>query len=91
MHTHKVVFANGDDVDCAVRALLGQSTKAIMEATGLTEGQVTYRIAKAQINRWDFRHGKTPLAQRMIEIGRGPAAHIVNSEIAPKFRKLADR
>lgn len=91
LHTHKIVFDAGDDVECAIRALLGQSTEAIMLATGLSAGQVQYRISKAQINRWDFRHGRTQLASEMIARLHPHATAVVRRDIAPKFSGLKDR
>jgi hypothetical protein len=88
LHTHTVVFDAGDDVECAVRALLGQTTRAIVAATGLSESQVQYRVSKAGINRWDFRNGKTALAKKVVEMGRGMASRHVEVEIAPQFEKL---
>lgn len=86
-HTHTVIFTAPDDVECAIRALLGQTTRAIMEQTGLSSGQVQYRVKKAGISRADFRHGRTDLARHMFQIGRGPALRIVRHEIAPKWKR----
>jgi hypothetical protein len=91
MHTHRVVFTANDDIEVALRALMGQSTQAIVDATGLNPGQVQYRVTKAGINRWEFRHGRTPLANRMIEMGRGIARRQVDNEIAPKFQLNASK
>jgi hypothetical protein len=91
LHTHRILFTATDDQECAARALLGQSTLAIATATRLTPGQVQYRITKAGINRWDFRNGKTPLANRMIDLGYNLAAQQVTTDIAPKFAKFASK
>ena len=91
LHTHTVIFRDGDDVEVAIRALLGQSTKAICKATGLPPHQVQYRVSKAGINRWDFRHGRTPLAQQMIEAGWQPALQQVSQKITPKFAQFATK
>lgn len=91
LHTHRIVFTANDDVEVAIRALLGQSTDAIVAATGLNPGQVQYRVTKAGINRWEFRHGRTPLAKQMINLGRGAAQSEVVKTIAPKFQPLASK
>lgn len=88
MKPHIVLFTSTEDVECAVRAMFGQSTKAIMAETGFSPGQISYRVKKAGISRQDFRDGKTDLARRMIQIGRRHAVQTVRTEIAPKFRRL---
>ncbi len=89
LHTHRVVFTANDDVECAVRALLGQSTRAISKSTGLSESQVQYRVSKAGIDRWAFRNGETPLATKMIDLGYSHAQREVVNGIAPKFARFA--
>lgn len=91
LHTHKVVFTAQDDVECAIRALLGQSTVAIAAATGLSESQVQYRVSKARINRWEFRNGQSWMAKQMIRQMRPVASSHVANHIAPQFSHLAER
>lgn len=91
LHTHKVVFVVEQDVECAARALLGQSTRAIAAATRLTEYQVQYRVSKAGIDRWAVRHEQTPLSHKLVEAGIGMTRDFVEYKIAPKFRHLAPK
>lgn len=63
----KVQWASNEDLQCAILAGLGFSTKMIMERTGLTACQVTYRLHKAEIKRADYRNGESAMAQRIIE------------------------
>lgn len=91
LHTHTVVFTDGEDLECAILGLLGASTKGIIAATGLTLGQVKYRIKKADIQRREFRDGRTPFAKRIINLGRGDAHQVVQRTVVPKFSKYAAR
>ncbi len=91
LHTHRIVFTANDDIECALRALLGQSTRAIEAATGLSGGQVNYRVHKAGINRWDFRNGQTHLANQVLKLGRDLAYNQVKTKIAPKFEHLTPK
>lgn len=85
LHTHSVTFSAGDDLECVVRGLLGQSIWAIMDATGLTVGQVKYRLKKAGIQLRPFRDGDTALSQSWLRVGRAEATQQVRRTIAPKF------
>jgi hypothetical protein len=90
LHTHIVVFKNGSDEDIAARlALCGQSTRAIMEQTGLTESQVIYRLHKARVKRAEFRNGTSDFAQRALPVITRMAAVVVRENIAPKFAPFA--
>lgn len=90
IHTHTVVFESSQDVECACRALLGQTTDAICRETGLSKGQVQYRIHKAQIDRMAYRHGRTSFSKVVIDNCYGMAEQIVSKNIAPKFAKLKE-
>lgn len=56
-----------DDLRCAMLAALGFSTKMIVEQTGLTPCQVSYRLTKGRIKRKDYRDGTSDIAQRVID------------------------
>ena len=82
-----VRYTTSEDVELAVRGLLGQSLWAIMDATGLRLGQVNYRLRKAGIKLRPFRDGEGQFAQSMLAAGRGAATSHVRVNIAPRFRK----
>ena len=90
LHTHTVVFKTGSDEDIAAQlAMGGQTTKAIMLETGLTECQVVYRLHKAGVKRADFRNGTSPVARRALPYIMKLAAVEVKEKIAPKFAPFA--
>lgn len=60
-------FQEAEDFECAMLGSLGFATNYIMEQTGLSFGQVIYRLGKAGIRRMDFRHGKTAMARFLID------------------------
>jgi hypothetical protein len=91
LHTHTVVFQNPVEVDCAVRAMLGQTTNAIAQATGLSPFQVMYRIHKAGIRRADYRNCTSETAQVCYNVMNTALDKEVRAEITPKFVKYAHR
>lgn len=72
----KVNFFNFEsDFQCPLLASIGLSTDAIADMTGLTPGQVGYRIMKFEnavrrkgekTSRYKYRSGKGEIAQAMI-------------------------
>lgn len=44
----------------------GFSTKFIAEFTGMTESQVMYRLARADLKRADYRNGKSAAARQAM-------------------------
>lgn len=62
----RVTWTSDDELRCAILAGMGFSTQFIMEETGLTQSQVTYRLNKAQIKRADYRNGGSAMAERMM-------------------------
>lgn len=80
---HKYVdfHANATDFQCVLLAAIGWGSAAIADYTGLTEGQVQYRIGKAETGRRKgeatarqmYRTGKSPVAQSVVAAitGRG--------------------
>ena len=61
-----VRWVRSDELDCGILAKMGMSTKCIMEETGLTHCQVTYRLNKAGIKRKDYRDGKSDFARLVM-------------------------
>jgi len=94
MHTHLVVFKAGSDEDYVARyGMLGISTKAIAAKTGLSEGQVQYRLSKGGVKRAGkdgYRNGTNPFAKRVIAAGVRMAAAEVAKRIAPKFAGVSE-
>jgi hypothetical protein len=67
--------ANGDDFSCVLLASIGLTTAAIAQQTGLTEGQVLYRLALAEREnksrgrksaRIQYRQGKSAICRIVI-------------------------
>lgn len=63
----KVTWTSNDELRCAILAGMGFSTKLIMEETGLTACQISYRLKMAAIKRADYRNGNSDMAKRMME------------------------
>jgi len=62
----RVTWQTNEELRCALFAGLGFDTAMISAYTGLTPGQVNYRLHKAGIKRSDYRHGESAIAQRII-------------------------
>jgi len=54
------------DYDCAMLGAFGFSTEFIKRKTGLSPGQVTYRLNKAEIKRSEFRNGESVYADMVL-------------------------
>jgi hypothetical protein len=68
----RVTWTQDDELRCAILAGMGFSTKFIMEETGLTACQISYRLRKAAIKRADYRNGQSAVAERVL--GYAPAS-----------------
>lgn len=76
---HKITFLDAEDLEVVVRGALGQSTKAIQSKTRLTPCQITYRLAKANIRRMDYRNGESSVARQVRDT--------VGKQIAVKMQR----
>jgi hypothetical protein len=65
---HRVaVLARQEDFDCCLLASFGIKARVIAEYTGLSIGQVTYRLQQNKIKINDFREGNGPYARMVFE------------------------
>jgi hypothetical protein len=62
-----------EDYECALLGALGFSSRYIQSKTGLRNGQITYRLRKAQISRMDFRNGQSVYAKLVLRNMRSVA------------------
>jgi hypothetical protein len=62
----RVTWTSDDDLQCAILAGMGFSTKMIMACTHLTICQISYRLKKGGIYRRDYRDGTSDVAHRML-------------------------
>ena len=62
-----VRWVRNDELECGILGKMGMSTKCIMERTGLSHCQVTYRLNKAGVVRRDYRDGTSDFAQLVID------------------------
>jgi hypothetical protein len=70
--------ANANDFRCVVLAAIGLTTVAIMKQTGLTFGQVEYRLRKAEEK--ERQRGKLS-ARRQYRMGVSPICGMVVSQM----------
>jgi len=80
-----ITFKLPDDLECAFLGEMGQSTKAIVEGTGLTPCQVNYRLHKAGIKRSEFRNGRSEIAQKLISLARTPLKPGLDKSLVARF------
>jgi len=86
---HVALLSKPEDFACLLLARLGQSGKTISKVTGLTGGQVSYRLRMANIQIRDYAKGnnwyartvihnvkKLAAKQLAIEVERIPEAHL---------------
>ena len=82
----RVRWTSDEDIQTAILAGMGFSTKFICETTGLTKCQVSYRLNKAQIKRAHYRNGESDVAQRMlgyIPKSKQATRSLLNLEVLP--------
>lgn len=82
---HVIRFTESEEIEVVVMGELGFSTQAIADETGLSKGQVLYRLRLAQVKRADYRNGKSDTAERVLDTMRRPLEQHVKDEVAPRF------
>lgn len=85
--TRRSIFRETVDYDVAVLGEYGWTTKAISRETGLSEGQVAYRLHYAGIKRADYRNGTSATAQLVMEVTRPEVRQSVNDVILQRFEE----
>jgi hypothetical protein len=84
---HRVAFlSRQEDLNCAMLAEFGIGMKAIARRTGLSVGQVSYRLQKLGISVRDFREGRGPYAKLVFEGLEKAAARQLTADI--RMREL---
>jgi len=75
------------DVKALTLARLGQSTQSIQNQTGLSKGQVGYRVKKGGATgvRAAFRNGQTWEAQAAVEACSRRVIDEIARDISPKY------
>jgi len=69
-------FNRQDDHECVLLASMGFSTAFIVDKTGLSPCQVTYRLQRAGLtkanktSRMDYRNGKSPFVAPILNMTR---------------------
>ena len=84
---------NISDRHVAILGEIGMSTAFIAHETGLTECQVIYRLAKAQIRRRDYRNGNSAVADLIVGnvIRSGADSKLVREIEAQVKKELAEK
>lgn len=62
-----ITWSSDEDLQCAILGALGFSTHYIMEMTGLSACQISYRLRKGTIKRADYRNGESEMARRVMD------------------------
>jgi AcrR family transcriptional regulator len=69
------------DYTTAVLGSLGFSAAHIAEETGLTTGQVYYRLRKLDLRLRDYRNGASPIARRVVRESKTYVQKRVDAQI----------
>lgn len=80
---------NAKDLEAAVLASMGFSTDFIQAKTGLSPGQIGYRLKRAGVKRAEYRSGNSALARMVLGQLHGKAKAVVTSEIPTEYRTAA--
>lgn len=84
VHARTVNLLHGEDFHCAMLASLGFSTRLIHSRTGLSPGQIGYRLRLGAIKRQDYRNGDSQVADRILSQSR----RVVASEVQAHIKKI---
>jgi hypothetical protein len=86
---HTIAFlAKQADFDCLMLAEFGMTLKTIAGYTGLTKGQVSYRLRKANVKVQDFRNGRGPYAAMVFQYLNKPASRQLIADVRGKFTEV---
>jgi hypothetical protein len=90
--TNLITFEDGADQEALVMAQLGQGNRHIEATTGLTSGQITYRLHKAKTTdgskygyRVQWRRGESPYFKQIFMDYAGILAKEIERKITPKL------
>lgn len=59
---------NTQDHLCVILALRGRSNRAIIQKTGLSPGQIHYRLKLFDVKRMEYRDGTSPFAVKIDKV-----------------------
>lgn len=83
----KVDFLNEpSDFEVLILGSLGLSTTYISGVTGLTPGQVEYRLRLGGIKRSEYRNGRSKTAHSAMRLARSAATGVVKAGLATRRR-----
>ncbi len=86
---HVDFFTEQSDFEVALLGSLGFGTDYIAAKTGLSAGQVVYRLHKAHVKRSDYRAGTSPVARAMLQNAKRLSAPLVRRELQDQFNEFA--
>jgi len=88
VHARRVNLLHGEDFHCVMLASLGFSSRLIQSRTGLSTGQIGYRLRMGSIKRRDYRNGDSQLADRILNQSHRIAVSDVRSHIEKVLSSL---
>lgn len=65
---HVDPYNNQADHWCIILALRGRSNKSIIRETGLSPGQISYRLKKFEVKRMEYRDGTSAFAKQVDKV-----------------------
>ena len=80
---------NPADFQCAALGAQGFSTRFLMERTGLSACQVTYRLHAAGIRRCDYRNGHSPVAKALLKATQDTVDRLLVKHIQHQLAEFA--
>ena len=83
------LLSDPDDYHVVILAAVGMNYSVISRQTGLSHGQISYRLSKAnkhrkpadKINAYNYRNGISPSSQAVIELASRRVSRLVNPEL----------
>lgn len=89
---HKITFEDSQDESSLLLGQIGIGNREIMRRSGLTNCQITYRLAKAKRLlgrdhgfRVDWRNGNHPLLERIMKDYASIMVREIQTKLVPKI------
>jgi hypothetical protein len=77
----RIDLLSGADLHCCRLGSMGFSSKAIADATGLSPGQVNYRLKLGKVSRAAYRNGTSLVAQKLLRYTKASLTPLIERQL----------
>jgi len=84
--SNRITWQEREDQKALVMGSLGFSATHIAEQTGLSTGQVYYRLGKMGIRLRDYRNGLNPIGRHVLRAATGYVQKRVDTQVRKQLK-----